>query len=627
MASDEPSKQSLAGDASNSTITSGTYYDELGRPVVQFRPIEGSGVGGYITNLYQPGWSPGNTLNSSSSVYTYYHSSTFPNYSTDAVYAYANKTYDADPLNRVYQTGGAGTDFRVGGGHETTYSYGVNTSSSDTFTGYGVHTLTKTTVNDPNHHKTITYKDGFGQTIATVVDMDGNGVKSSGDLTTQFTYDALGNLTKSTDPKNLATTYSYDARGQLTSKDMPDQDYSTDYKYDVSGNLRFVRDANHKSNGGFIYYKYDALGNVTEVGQYNGSSSNFTNSTYINDDSWPTSSNQPYIQYYYGPGNAYSGTYSPQGQLVKLSYMPFNSAEAYYFWYTYDPHGNLTSVYSNSVDDPTTWTRDASYTYFPDGQVRELDLGENAQKVDYAYNVQGWLKQINNPSSLTSGNSGYADDRFAQNLFYSNGITPQYNGNISQVNWKLAPSLTSSSDAPAYYFNYDNDNRLASADYGNSGSGDDNSDGLDVRPITYDPNGNIAGLYRYGNGGGATHYVFTDSIGTNKLIQVSVNGATKHLNYDHNGNTTKSDLRGITSATYDWRNLPEQFTLSNGKTLSFVYDADGNRIEKSLSGGGTTTFYINGSDGQAVATYDSEGNAIYINILAGGKIIGRIQRQ
>jgi len=534
----------------------------------------------------------------------------------------------------------------------------------------------------------ITYKDGFGQTIAKIVDMDGNGVKSSGDLVTQFQYDALGNLTKSTDPKNLATTYSYDARGQLTSKNMPDQDNSTDYKYDTAGNLRFVMDPNHKSNSSeFIYYKYDELGNVTSVGLYNGSTSasDFTNNNDINDDSWPTSSNQPYIEYYYGPGNAYSGTYSnslpaaenltgrlahvrtldhvsfpvdswndtwysydrqgnvewvvqgiyglpdkvieyeysPQGLLTKLSFQPFTSDESYYLWYYYDPHGNLTSVWSNNTDDPATATPEATYTYFPDGQVRQLDLGSGTQKVDYAYDVQGWLKKINDPGNL-SGNSGYPDDRFAQELYYTSGSTPQYNGNISKMSWKVAPTLTSSGDAPLYNFSYDTDNRLTLGNYGNSGSGDDNNNGLDVRSISYDANGNLSGLYRYGNAGGSSHYTYSYTGGTNRLSQVSLNGTAKHLSYDHNGNTTKSDLRGISSATYDWRNLPESFSLSNGKTLSFLYDANGNRIEKSLSGG-TTTYYIDGPDGQTVAAFDSNNNLLYVNILAGGKIIGRIE--
>ena len=671
--------QGLAGDANNETITAGTYYDVLGRPVVNFRPIENSGVVGYQTNLYQSGWTPGGALTSGSVVYNYYNSSTFPNYSTDAPYAYAEKTYYSDPLDRVDQTGGAGADFRIGAGHETTYNYGVNTSSSDTFTGYGVNTLTKTTVEDPNHHNTITYKDGFGQTIANVVDMDGNGVKSSGDLVTQFQYDALGNLTKTTDPKGLVTGYVYDGRGDLVSKKMPDQDDSTDYQYDKAGKLRFARDPNHKTGGGFIYYKYDYLERVTEVGQYNGSSSDFTNTSDIDNDSWPTSSNQPYIKYYYGPNNGYSGTYSgslnpenligrlahvrfldpntsqwsdtwysydnqgnvewvvqslnglssekvieysysPQGQLIKLSYQPFTSLEAHFFWYTYDPHGNLTTVYSNDVDDPTTWTRDAAYTYFPDGQVRELDLGTAAQKVDYAYDVQGWLKKINNPGNLT-GNSGYADDRFAQELYYTSGSTPQYNGNISKIAWKLAPSLISSSDTPVYNFSYDIDDRLTSSGYYNSGSGSGETD-----TYSYDPNGNRTGLLREFSGGINENYGYVYSSGTNRLSQVNYSqlATTSYLNYDDNGNTVRSDLRGISSGVYDWRNLPEYFSLSNGKTLSFAYDSEGNRVKKSLSGG-ATTYYINGTNGQTMAAYDGSGNLLWINILAGGKVIGKIQ--
>ena len=53
------------------------------------------------------------------------------------------------------------------------------------------------------------------------------------------------------------------------------------------------------------------------------------------------------------------------------------------------------------------------------------------EKIDYNYNIRGWLTSINNPDSVNSEN-----DIFSLNLLYENtlnGVTykPQYNGNIS----------------------------------------------------------------------------------------------------------------------------------------------------------------------------------------------------
>lgn len=57
--------------------------------------------------------------------------------------------------------------------------------------------------------------------------------------TTQFAYDALGQLISSTDPEEFSTHYIYDNLGRMTLRDHPDAGVTL-YTYDPAGNLLTV---------------------------------------------------------------------------------------------------------------------------------------------------------------------------------------------------------------------------------------------------------------------------------------------------------------------------------------------------------------------------------------------------
>lgn len=173
-------------------------------------------------------------------------------------------TYYQDPLNRVYQIKLPATGGTV---PTTTLTYNSNTSSEQftSFDSYTAGTLHKVVTNDPNGKQTIEYTNSIGQTIASIVDMDGNGAKSTGDLVTEFGYDDRGNLTKIKDPRGLTTQYEYDIHSRLTRKKLPDQDNWVDYKYDKAGNVRFVETAEHKKSGSSSTVTFNELGSADET--------------------------------------------------------------------------------------------------------------------------------------------------------------------------------------------------------------------------------------------------------------------------------------------------------------------------------------------------------------------------
>ncbi len=648
------------------TIITETRYNERGLPEVVSRPIEMTGVTTMQQNLYEGTgtFTAPAALYSNSEIQDYWDGQSGIS-TNDANYAYSYTTYEASPMARPDKSTLPGYNWRSGTGREVVTTYGLNTSETFATSAQGTtpaktwsaNTLNKTITEDPDGKKTIGYTNGWGQTIASGVDMDGNNrlERSGPDLVTEFAYDLRGNLVRVEDPRGLATTYTYNQKGELTEKKLPDQTYPHTYRYDEKGRLRFHRDPNLDASGDHYYYtKYDDLDRITEVGKYN-SSANFDNATYINNQSWPTSSNTPYVYYHYDGTNAYSGAantegkltrvqykdlstgnwgyswysynnqglvewvvqrlpgltgdkrveyeYDELGRMTRLKYNPSGSTEDHFFWYEYDELGRLELVYSNTTNTTSGRIKEAEYTYTADGQVKQLKLGNsNIQTVDYTYTVQGWVDLINNPSSIGS-------DKFAQDLYYD------YNGNIDRIRWEQ-PGYSGSEYN--YYYTYDTANRLTDACYGGTGCSGSMSV-FDVR-YGYDKNGNLEWIDRNSNTGANDKYYDHQYVGsTNKLNLVKENGVNRSFTHDANGNITVNGVQGITATSYDWRNLV--YSLSgNSNTMQAAYDGDGNRVRKQLVGG-TQTHYVRGANGETVAVYQN-GTRQFVNLLAGSDIIG-----
>ena len=114
---------------------------------------------------------------------------------------------------------------------------------------------------------------------------------------------------------------------------------------------------------------------------------------------------------------------------------------------------------------------------------------------------------------------------------------------------------------------------------------------------SYDKNGNILGLQRYGNG---LIDNLTYTYGGNQLTKVEdatgssvgfSNGAstTNEYVYDNNGNLTKDSNKGITNIAYNCLNLPSTVTFSDGSTIVYSYAADGTKLRTVHIISGTTT--------------------------------------
>lgn len=253
----------------------------------------------------------------------------------------------------------------------------------------------------------------------------------------------------------------------------------------------------------------------------------------------------------------------------------------------------------------------ASYEYDALGKLKRKSVGNNAasplQKIDYKYNVRGWLTQINNPNNL---NENSDNDLFGLKINYNttenlpSAVKKQYNGNISSVEWK-----TRTDDIKrGYAYYYDGLNRLSEASMFQN-----NVISNDFREMAdYSKNGNITSMYRTsGNINGQVveidDAIYNYSPKSNKLLSVSdvtnhsegindVNKTGDDYVYDTYGNLVADKNRNITKISYNHVNQPVQMIFANGDNIIFTYNSYGSRIKKTVTQNGSTNVveYLDG---------------------------------
>ena len=191
-------------------------------------------------------------------------------------------------------------------------------------------------------------------------------------------------------------------------------------------------------------------------------------------------------------------------------------------------------------------------------------------------------------------------------LAYNDDITglttvPQFNGNISAITWKNSEELSGHS----YTFNYDNANRITKGDHFN---GITATTEFDLNKVSYDKNGNIYTLIRYGASGLIDNltYTYTDASSnyTNQLQQVDdATGNTVGFAdvpgldyaYDNNGNLIEDYNKGIENISYNYLNLPQRIWFGNGDSITYIYDAAGVKHAKLIDGSETGDRYYIGN--------------------------------
>ncbi len=306
------------------------------------------------------------------------------------------------------------------------------------------------------------------------------------------------------------------------------------------------------------------------------------------------------------------------------------------------------------------------------GQLKKKTLGVSAlENLTYDYNIRGWILGLNRDYAKDNNNSNY----FGYDLGYdkpNNGlvgnqtyINPQYNGNIEGMVWK------SKGDGlkRKYDFVYDAANRLLKAEFGQfTGTVFDQSagvnyemkigDGIDYK-TGYDANGNIKKMQQWGlkiiGSAQIDNMDYSYQPGSNRLGRVTDwvmvdqkvgdfkdgSNSNDDYSYDVNGNLLIDQNKKILSIQYNHLNLPEVITMElpvqnppyTTRTITFTYDATGNKLRKFVSehlssseSSETTTDYMSGLVFESKNTLTPTGSVVYTDILQfAGHEEGRIR--
>lgn len=467
------------------------------------------------------------------------------------------------------------------------------------------------------------------------------------ELSTYYVYDDQGNLSfvlppgASPDGTTISQTtidqfcyeYRYDGRNRLIEKKTPGKGW--DYLvYNKLDQPVLSQDSVQRIQGQWVFNKYDGPGRVIATGLYSSNAArtslettlngettlweasqttgigytslafpqtvaSYLNIQYYDDYTFPGASNYPYTAsvntggLLTGRQAAVLGTgtlllsvnyYDDQGRLSKIYKQHYQSGAVntgnydevsnnYNFEgaltastrihhnvnsgnttiasrYEYDHVGRPLKTYETINADPEVLLSENIYNEV--GQLKTTKLGNGLQSTSYAYNERGWLK-------------GSTSDQFSFQLNYQDGSSPQYNGNISGQLWGSGNTLGSS-----FNYTYDKLNRLV------SGIGTGMSE-----TMTYDQMGNIQSMNRDGT---TRNYLYTG----NRLTSTSGAPGSGTYQYDGNGNAVYDGRIGQ-SITYNVLNLPSTVT---GQSLSYTYDATGNKLKK--ISGNTVTDYIDG---------------------------------
>ncbi|MFP3831277.1 DUF6443 domain-containing protein [Chryseobacterium sp. SIMBA_028] len=274
--------------------------------------------------------------------------------------------------------------------------------------------------------------------------------------------------------------------------------------------------------------------------------------------------------------------------------------------FEYDHTNRLTKHWHQVDSNPEVLLTENKYNDI--SQLTNKKVGNNLQSIDYAYNIRGWMTDINkNDMSVPNLNGKLFSYRIKYNqkdgttnpdtsLFAGKNVKPMYNGNIAEVDWRTmeSPGANPPLEPKRYSYAYDTLNRLTAGYYQNPNNpwSKEHTEVMD-----YDVNGNISNLYRTSIMDNNTTATVIDKLTYNytgnkltSINDISTNpsgyeGGGNTITYDLNGNMENMKDKKLTSIKYNFLNLPERieiFGIQDG-AIGYKYTANGTKLQKTNS--------------------------------------------
>lgn len=500
-------------------------------------------------------------------------------------------------------------------------------------------------------HRLVSVKDNQGNRIDYTLDLRGNRLKEevydpSGQLaqtrsraydvlnrlqkdigaqaqTTQYAYDLQGNLLTVSDPLNRVTTNTYDPLNRLATMTQPAAAAGQSrpvigYAYNGLDQLTQVTDPRSLVTS----YSYDGLSNLnTQVSPDTGTTAN----TYDVAGNILTSTD--------AKSQATTYTYDALNRVASLTYNQATGTQLKTVAYTYDQNasgnygiGRLTGV-TETAADGTTVLQATQYAYDQKGRLTQESrvLAGQTFTTAYAYNqTTGHLTGMTYPSGRTLGYSYDSVGRISQ---ISTTATSAQGGQTSilvgGVNYQPFGGIKGYvlGNNQAIARNYDLDGRVAGYNLGTT-----------RYSLGYDFASRIINILNTTNIANSNAYAYDD---LDRLTQASLPATNYTYSYDLTGNRTGKGF-GASSDAYAISATSNRLSqVTGGSSRSFTYDANGSttgdsnntytydprgRMVQSQGAAGTTDYQV-GANGQRVRkTSGLTGDTIFI-YDAQGKLI------
>jgi RHS repeat-associated protein len=366
--------------------------------------------------------------------------------------------------------------------------------------------------------------------------------------------------------------------------------HTTSYTYDTNGNRLTQTDAT-----GTTTYTYNSLGEVlTRTDQMNGVWTN----TYDAQGNLLTAKDPL--------NNTKTLTYDSHGQLLTVT-DPRNNATTF----TYDSNGNLTRR-TDALNNQTNIAYDAR------GRVTSVTNALN-QVTSYEYDVAGRLKKIIYPDTnfvlftydLAGRRTKIKDPRgYETNFAYDSAyrLTSETNADnkVTSYAYDVMSNLTGVTDAlyRTTNYSYDDFNRLTKIKYPEATAGA----GRLEENFTYDSAGNL--LTKADQAGRITSFCYDTS---NRLAS-TIDPAEKTTAYEYNARSQMTAVVDAINQRYEFVYDPLGRVTQNKKgtaTMSFVYDAAGNRSQRTDYNNEVTNYTSDALNRLTTISYPDATSATY----------------